>query len=496
MKKCVLTIFTFFVLALSSFLVVLAQQEGFEEIIYSYATINDDYDGGSVLVVMDKNTGGINKVHKESFFGNFPKEYVKDLTELTIDIKEALIDEENFRQILQIKLPENSKENALNVIRQLEKINGIKYAGPNYAYYTIATVPNDPDFGLQWGLTNIKAPEAWDITQGSNNVRVGIMDTGIASHSDLNANLVSGWSFNNSGTEDSHGHGTHIAGIVGAVGNNNEGISGVNWNISLVPLKIANDATSYVADAISAINYAKNNNIPILNYSWGGSYNDTTLFNAIKGYSGLFVCAAGNDNQNINTSPVYPASWSWSNIITVGASDIYDNRAWFSNFSATAVDLFAPGDSIYSTRYLGGYRYGDGTSYAAPFVAGVAALIKSHTNMHTPQIKAIILNNVTPKSSLNGMCRTKGILNAHQALALTQSCMSQLNACYATHDPAEYLTMCQNECVEQAPPYCFPPNIDYVGCVYYWMGPCYTSCEAKAQTYCGDQFLSCIGLEL
>jgi len=225
MKKCILTILTLFVLTLSSFLLVSAQQERFEEKVYSKATINDDFDGGSVLVVMDKNVGGINKVHKESFFGIFPKEYVNDLTALTVDIEEAFIDEENFRQILQIKLPENSKEYALNVIRQLEKIDGITYAGPNYAFYAGVTIPNDPDFGLQWGMTTIKAPEAWDTTRGSNMVRVGIMDTGIASHSDLNANLVSGWSFDNGGTNDSNGHGTYIAGIVGAVGNNGFQIS-------------------------------------------------------------------------------------------------------------------------------------------------------------------------------------------------------------------------------------------------------------------------------
>jgi len=398
------------VLLLSSLFFVSAQEEGFEfeffeseEKIYSEATLEDDFDGSSVLVVMDKNVGGINKLHDEIFFGDFPKEYIKDLTELTVDIEEALIDEENFRQILQIKLPENNKDNVLSVIQQLERIEGIKYAGPNYVYYPGATIPNDTYYLSQWGLVNIKAADAWDITQGSSTVKVGIIDTGIASHLDLNGNLDDGWNFVNDtdSTDDTDGHGTLVAGIVGAVGNNGIGISGVAWNVKLVPLKISGSTV----EVISAINYAKNNGIPILNFSWWNFPYDGAFLNAITGYSGLFVCIAGNADKDIDNTPNYPGSYIVNNIITVGASN-NNNTKWVdSNYGATAVDLFAPGENIISTFppnktplyfNVSGYDIYSGTSLAAPHVAGVAALIKA---MHpggisTSAIKAAIISRV------------------------------------------------------------------------------------------------------
>ena len=474
MKKYILTVLSVF-MALSFFLFAGTLRTDadieisweFEEKIYSNVTIDDDFDDSSVLVVMDKRVGGVNKVHKESFFGNFPKEYVKDLTEITVDIEEALINIDDFRQILEIKLPEgSSKENVLNVIQQLEEIEGIKYAGPNYFYYPASTTPNDPYWllGHQWGLMKINAPAAWDITTGSSNVRVGIIDTGIAYHDDLYANVVPGWSFNGFGTNDTFYHGTYIAGIIGAFGNNNEGISGVNWNVSLVPLKFATGVKPYGSinggrstEAISAINYAKNNNISIINFSWITD-NDNSLLTAIRGYSGLFVCAAGNENKNINSnaSPIYPASWSGNNIITVGASNS-DDTLWInpapnapandkgSNYGSNAVDLFAPGGldlNPSSPTYGRGnpttdntsswYVYPSATSYAAPYVAGVAALIKAmHPGMHASTIKRVILENVDVKPGLIGYCVTGGRLNAYSALSAAIAAINDVSAYFA-----------------------------------------------------------------
>ena len=496
MKKSILSILSLLLIA-SLFLFVGSHRTGaandsekFEEKIYSDATIDADFDGSSVLLVMDKSAGGINKVHDENFFGDFPKEYIRDLTEVTVDINEALIDWEEFRQILQIKLPEDSKENVLNVIRQLEKIEGIQYAGPDYFWYPDATTPNDIYFGNQWGLSKINAPQAWDITKGSS-VKVGIIDTGIASHSDLNANLVAGWNFvsNNNVTSDTDGHGTHVAGIVGAVGNNSTGISGVNWVISLVPMKIdfidpsSGKTTSSSSIVINAINYAKNNAITILNFSWGGFPNDSAFLNAINGYSGLFVCSAGNGDNNgngydIGISKYYPASWSSSGnrIITVGATNTSDARTTFSNFSATVVDLFAPGDSILSTVKGGGYEYWYGTSMAAPHVTGVAALMKTTSfYLDGKSLKKIINNTAEPVAGLNGYSVTGGILDANAALnyIVTQMWPCTTN-CYNQYETCEnvYVPACKSDCEQYA------LNV----CGY----ACFPIYEACVDIYCSD----------
>jgi len=442
MRKWILVVLPLF-LVLSPFVFVRAQQEhtevygnseGFEKKIYSVVNIDSDFDSSSVLVVMDKKVGGINKVHDESFFGNFPKKTIKDLTAITVGIKDALIEDEEFRQILQIQIPENSKENVLNVIRQLEKIEGIVYAGHDYLWHfdQWGITPNDPNFKFQWSLPKIQVPEAW-VFSGSNYVRVGIIDTGISYHPDLSANLVAGWDFvsGNSFTayNDTVGHGTHVAGIVGAVINNGVGIAGINWNTRLVPLKTdfvsPTGPITFSSTILAAVNYAKNNNIPILNASLGDLTNDFALKTAIETYSGLFVCTAGNNNTNIDNFPHYPGSWggnnsTYRNIITVGATNAYDARWLYSNYGSNAVDLFAPGEEIISTFVDGNgvfkYESLSGTSMAAPHVTGVAALLMSQSGLSAREIKKIILDNVDKVSSLNGYCVTGGRLNAFKAV--------------------------------------------------------------------------------
>ena len=355
------------------------------------------------------------------------------------DIKDALLDVEKFRQTFEIGLPVDSKENVMNVIRQLEKIAGILYAGPNFFYYADMN-SDDPYFvnNSQWGLNGtygIQAPAAWDITIGSSGLRVGIIDTGIANHTDLNDNLEPGWNFvdNNSNTNDTHGHGTHVAGTVGAVGNNYTGVAGVAWNVKLVPLKINNTTTgqgNVAGRVIDAITYAVNNHIPILNFSWGGFSDSFGFKNAIDSYTGLFVCSAGNNDKNINLgyNPRYPASWVLDNKLTVGAIKsngqrptvadwgYNDGKPQGSNYGSTTVDLFAPGDGIYSTVPGGGYASRPGTSMAAPHVAGVAALVYSlHPYMTGAQLKTVLRNSVSPLSEPD-LCITNGRLNAYNAV--------------------------------------------------------------------------------
>jgi len=170
-----------------------------EEKMYWTGTIDQDFDGSSIIVIMDKYAGGINKEHKESFFGDFEKVSVTDLTKLT-EYGISVTDKEIFRQTLEIKLPDDSsKKNVIRAIRELEKIKGILYAGPNFFYYP-GRIPDDPDLINQWGLTGtagIRAPAAWDITVCSSSVKVGIIDTGIANHPDLDANLLPGKNFVN-----------------------------------------------------------------------------------------------------------------------------------------------------------------------------------------------------------------------------------------------------------------------------------------------------------
>jgi len=433
-----------------------------EEKIYCNATVEDDFDGSSILVVMDRKTGGINKSHKMSFFGSFEMEYIKDLTRINGDIdSKKYFNREEFNQILMIKLPTESKENVLEVIRQLEKTEGILYASPNYYFYPAATHPNDVLYNAspgQWalkGVGGIFAPLAWDITTGARGINVGIIDSGIAVHDDLNANLLpAGWNFvdNDSNTNDTFGHGTKVAGIVGAVGNNNIGIAGVSWEVSLVPLKvypITNQGNPLVGAlqslVVEAIYYAINADIDILNFSYDPAIDypgltSTTfqaLYSAIDSYNGLFVQSAGNEGGSINITNGTVASRAYyaglryqrrnflghvipverTNVIIVGSTNSNGNPSSFSNFGDEIVHLFAPGGGIESTQPVNDYITDSGTSFAAPHVAGVAALIKSvHPDLTASQIKDTILNNVLATLVPAGYASSGGRLNAYSPI--------------------------------------------------------------------------------
>ena len=437
--------------------------EQMNEKVYCNATLNDNFADDSVLVVMNKHSSTVNKVHEISEFqSNELSETdilsVNDLTQISDDTDIKNIDEDNYKQILHIKLKEKGKKHVLETIKKLEKVDSIEYVGPNY-YSTIEDTvpsqskvadnsviseaasanttgsnddviifnpitPNDPKLGDQYGLYNILALDAWDITTGSSSVKVGVIDSGISAHTDLNANLTTGWDFyhNNSiTTDDAVGHGTHVAGIIGAVGNNNRGISGVCWNVSLVPLQVI-DRTGNIEESciISAINYATNHDVPIINCSiagYGYSYGEKI---AIQNYPGLFVCGAGNDSSNNDTKPSYPNSYTLDNIVSVAATNRYDALWEDSNYGATSVDITAPGDFILSTKNQNSYDYKkSGTSFASPMVAGVAALIKSvRPEFTAKQIKTCILNGADPLEHLKGYCATGGRLNAFKAVSL------------------------------------------------------------------------------
>ena len=282
---------------------------------------------------------------------------------------------------------------------------------------SLQLVPDDPFFDVLYAMDNtgqgdglldadIDAVEAWDVTTGSRDTIVAVIDTGVDyNHPDLAANMwtneneipgnridddkngfvddIHGYDFvsNDGNPMDDHYHGTHVAGTIGAVGNNGIGVTGVNWQVSIMALKFLDaDGFGYESDAIAALNYAVANGAVISNNSWGGGGFSSAMFSAIenaraKGH--IFVAAAGNDGWNNDLDPFYPASYKLDNIVSVAATDDNDELAWFSNFGATSVDLAAPGVNIHSTAPGGQYRDLSGTSMATPHVTGVIALVRS-----------------------------------------------------------------------------------------------------------------------
>ncbi|MBF81998.1 MAG: hypothetical protein CL522_01130 [Actinobacteria bacterium] len=346
-------------------------------------------------------------------------------------------------------------------------------------------ISNDPRVDELWGLTGdhgISAEDAWAISTSANEVIVAVIDSGVdIDHPDLSNVIwqnqneipgngidddangyiddVHGWdfAFNDNSPEDGNGHGTHVAGTIAAIRNNNIGIAGVANNIKIMPLRfLDNSGNGYTNNAIAALDYAVANGAPISNNSWGGGGYSTSLFNAIDAADQAghtFVAAAGNSGQNIDLSPSYPAAYSNSNIISVAAINSSGDLASFSNYGYNNVDIAAPGVSILSTishQYCGQgsgadcYASLNGTSMASPHVAGVAALILGIRSGSTPQeISDILMDSVRPTSVLNGSLRFGGELDAHAAVELATSTGSIV---FPNHTPGE--TVYQNDLIE------------------------------------------------
>ena len=327
----------------------------------------------------------------------------------------------------------------------------------------VQKTPNDPSLWRLYGLNNygqsggttdadIDAPEAWEITTGSRDVVIGVIDSGVdITHPDLAANIwvnpgetpnngidddgngfiddVNGWDFydDDNTPNDGNGHGTHVAGTIGAVGNNNSGIAGVNWEVSLLPLRfLGDDGSGWTSDAVAAVNYATmlkrdfGINVVATNNSWGGGGYSRTLDRAIEAANDqgiMFVAAAGNQGSNNDTNPSYPTNYDAPNVISVAALNRNDNLAGFSNYGATTVDVGAPGVSIYST--LPGNSYGSfsGTSMAAPHVAGVVGLLNAaKPGISVTEVSNAILGTVDTLQSLDGKTVSGGRVNAAAAL--------------------------------------------------------------------------------
>jgi subtilisin family serine protease len=341
----------------------------------------------------------------------------------------------------------------------------VEYAEPNYYRYAGATFPNDPDFGDLWGLDNIgqaggtpdadiDCPEAWDTQTGDPNVIVAVVDSGAdLDHEDLVDNIwrnmgedwvggipgnngvdddgngktddYYGWNFikDDNDPDDDNDHGTHCSGTIGAVGNNGIGISGVNWQASIMALKFLDkNGDGTAADEIKAIEYAIDNGAQVISASFSGYYYSQAEYDAIwdAGDAGiLFVAAAGNDGDDIDllTEREYPASYNLANIIAVAATDRNDALASFSNYGVTSVDVAAPGVYILSTTADDGYAFWNGTSMATPHVAGLAALIWAENPGFTySEVKDRILNGVDVIPGLMGVVGMAGRINANNSI--------------------------------------------------------------------------------
>ncbi len=301
----------------------------------------------------------------------------------------------------------------------------IRYCEPRFEMHAFAT-PNDPSYRQLWGMSTASLPQAWDKSRGSTAVKVAVVDTGVDyNHPDLAANVVKadGYDFANedSNPMDDNGHGTHVAGTIGAVGNNGVGVAGINWRVSIIPVKVLNGEGSGYTDMIAAgINHAVAKGAKVINLSLGGPGASRDMYDAIvnaKNHGIVVACAAGNESEDNDSNPSYPASYKLNNIISVAATDRYDDMAYFSNYGAASVHLGAPGVGILSTVPGSSYRSYDGTSMASPHVAGVAALLWGYNSSLTmPQVRSAILNSVDRVSSLNGYTTTGGRLNAKAAL--------------------------------------------------------------------------------
>ncbi|MGB9182819.1 MAG: S8 family serine peptidase, partial [Solirubrobacteraceae bacterium] len=343
----------------------------------------------------------------------------------------------------------------------------VRYAEPNYQLQpaAVTNVPNDPSFALQWGSLNSGqsvngtsgtagaddgAARAWAHSTGSRSVVIGEVDTGVDySHPDLAANIwsnpggIGGCPAGTHGynvlasscdpmdTDTSYnGHGTHVAGIMGAVGNNSTGVAGMNWSTTILPVRWISDnnGANYTTDLISALEWLRKAkqagvNIRVVNDSsvFIGTASSQALSDEIDSLGAdniLFVTAAGNSGQN-NDTPAYtryPCGYNRPTEICVAASDQNDGLWSQSNYGLNTVDLAAPGDNIYSTLRNDAYGYISGTSMASPQVAGAAALILSVQNFSTTALKADILNTVDPIPALSGLVRTGGRLDVCNAM--------------------------------------------------------------------------------
>ncbi len=418
-----------------------------------------DYKESEVIVKFKKN---VEVLHATGMINSLGIDVAKEFKTLSKAKKQAYM------------LVRSKSLSTEELIAKLKADPNVEYAEPNHLY-KLDSIPNDPMFDQLWGQHNtgqsidgtsgtpdadMDAPEAWEISTGSSNVVVAVIDTGVDYlHEDLAVNM---WKNSNeipdNGIDDdSNGyvddvyginaanntgdpmdlvaeggsHGTHVAGTIAAVGDNGKGVVGVSWNARIMALKFILNGSGWSSDAIECLEYVieqKNAGVNIVatNNSWGGGGFSVTLKDAIEATNNLgilFTAAAGNSEIDNDSDPHYPSSYDLPGIIAVASTDQDDELVstskhyYGSNYGATSVDIAAPGINILSSIPTSGYAYYGGTSMATPQISGAIAILAGiDTGDSIASRKARILDSVDTLDSLDGKVVTGGRLNLKSAI--------------------------------------------------------------------------------
>jgi RHS repeat-associated protein len=337
-------------------------------------------------------------------------------------------------------------QNVETVALELSLNPEVEFAEPNFLITKDDVVTTDPRFDEQWALRNtgqgggqfgsdINVTTAWQTTTGLQSAIIAVIDSGIdLTHPDLKNNRwenptpgpngdVNGWDYiTDSGViRDEQGHGTAIAGIIAAQGNNAIGITGVMWRASLMSLRVLdNTGTGDVGNAVEAIDYAVQHEAEVINLSWGTAGYSLALKDAIERairHGVVVVCSAGNNGQDVDATPYYPASFGSRDLIAVASTDNFDQLTSWSDYGRRNVTVAAPGNDILTTQMGGGYWTVSGTSASAPLVSGVAGLVKSLSPfLSTHNAVKAITDGARKVASLSGKVSSGGVVDANAAL--------------------------------------------------------------------------------
>lgn len=349
-------------------------------------------------------------------------------------------------RIYQLHLPESDWETVPSAVENAIR-NGIHTASPNKIYRSAGIEPNDPRYNKQWHHAMVESDKGWTVGTGTGSIIVAVVDGGtLTTHEDLVKNLwindqekpnnnrdddnngyiddYYGWNAinRNGNVTDLDGHGTGCAGIIGAVGNNSKGVSGMAWKTKIMTLRFMKDGVGDIADAMRCYDYARLNGAKIISCSFG--YSGTRLpseeeaVKELRDDGIILVAAAGNSRRNIDNTSYWPASYNYDNIVAVASTNESDNLSDFSSFGAKTIDIAAPGEYILTTDalYTTAYSYFSGTSAATPLVAGALALLRAQPRTSYQTAISKIISTADKIPALQNFTRSGGRLNIGKAL--------------------------------------------------------------------------------